>query len=537
MADRSNAKLELRFKDRVGIVADLSARIAKNGMNIASMEVARNAGVTHVYVEIEDTGRLPGETAFFDIFGDTADLEQIRVIDTLPHEERENRFRVVLDNVSDGVVSVDTAGRVTTINRVARRMLARHRESIIGLSVKELNLPDDTIQECLKGREVDHVKQDLITDEGRFQYFATGRPIRDSKNRVIGAVEIAKDMQEIRKLARSLTELPGRVRFGDIVGITPPIREAIAFAQKIAPTDAVVSIRGESGTGKELFARAIHTASGRKGPLIPVNCAALPEQLLESELFGYVGGAFTGGMRKGKPGLFEIARNGTLFLDEIADLSQSSQAKILRAIQEKAVRRVGGSEEIPIDVRILTATNKNLKKLVEKDAFRQDLYYRINVLPILIPALRDRRDDVPLLVEHFLLWLATRLDKSLQKTSPEAMRKLMGHDWPGNVRELKNVVERAAILNDRETIHADCIVFSHDLENGNGALAGTYPAAAARSLKEQIAAYERDIVRGALHEHKTIRKTARALGISHPALLKKLKKLGLHPVSQTTIGS
>ena len=320
-------------------------------------------------------------------------------------------------------------------------------------------------------------------------------------------------------------------------GDTTLIREAIAFAQKIAATEAVVTLRGESGTGKELFARAIHTASGRSGPFVPVNCAALPEQLLESELFGYEGGAFTGGKRQGKSGLFEIAGDGTVFLDEIAEMSPGSQAKILRTIQENAIRRVGGTEEIPIHCRVITATNRNLKRMVDENAFRNDLYYRINVLPIHVPPLRERLKDIPALVDHFLFQLAAGLGKTFQCFTPRALDKLSRHGWPGNVRELKNVVERAAIVCEDESVDVDSVLFSHELESGMG-VSGRRACRlqSGSSLKEQVGDFERELIHAALERAVSIRGAARTLRISHTALLKKMRKYGMGPVTNRTSG-
>jgi transcriptional regulator of aroF, aroG, tyrA and aromatic amino acid transport len=431
----------------------------------------------------------------------------------------------VLDNISDGVVSIDKDGNVTTINRVARHMLGCGDRGVVGMTVEALNLPDFQILKCLEGKKFSNVKKDLITATGRYHYFSTGRPIRDSEGQIIGAVEIARDMQEIKKLARSISD-PAKIAFSDIIGRHPAIEAAISFARKIAGTDTVVSIRGGSGTGKELFARAIHATAKLHGPFVPINCAALPEQLLESELLGYVSGAFTGGRKDGKPGLFEVAREGTVFLDEIGDMPPGSQAKILRVIQEKQVRRIGGSKEIPIRTRIITATNRNLERLVAQKKFRQDLYYRINVIPIHIPPLVERIEDIPLLVEHFMFQLAAKLDKPMHAITKEAMRKLMRHDWPGNVRELKNVVERAVFLADNDLIEMKCIVFSHEIGQG---LQKQPEIKNSRhlvhlSLKEQISTYEKQIVMETLQASRSIREAARCLGVSHTAVLNKLKK-------------
>lgn len=529
-----NQKIRLCFKDRIGIVADISNLIAANNINIVSMEVVRMSDEAHVYMEVEGTSHLGDPRKVIDILNRIEDVQEVHFIDTLPQQEREDRFRVVLDNISDGVVSIDREGKVTTINKVASRVYMCRPDDIIGKSIKSIDLPQYAILKCLDGSSLKNVKQNLITPRRRYQYISTCRPIRDASGMVVGAVEIAKDMQEVKRMAQTFSE-PSQISFSDIIGNNPAVKEAIAFAQKIASTDAPVSIRGGSGTGKELFARAIHTAGNRPGSFVPINCAALPDPLLESELFGYVGGAFTGGKKEGKPGLFEIAKDGTVFLDEIAEMSMPSQAKLLRLIQEGAVRRIGGSKEIPINARIITATNKNLERLVEEKAFRQDLYYRVSVLPIHIPPLNQRTDDIPVLVEHFLFQLTSKLGKKMPVFSTEAYHKLKEHDWPGNVRELKNVVDRAAILCERDAIDSDCIFFSHEMghhppHSSSNSTPGNL------SLKEQVAELEQEIIIKALTRNKTIRKTARTLKISHPALIKKMRKYDIKTVTQITAG-
>jgi PAS domain S-box-containing protein len=529
-------KLELIFKDRVGIVADISALIAQYGLNIVSMEVLREAERANVYFEAEQRTEIVARRQIFEILGRIPDLIEIRFIDILPQEERENRFRVVLDNISDGVVSIGKDGKVTTINKIALEALDRQTQQVVGQDVKTLNLPDHTILECLHGEVFNNVKKDLITHKGRFQYLSTSRAIRDSAGRIIGAVEIVKDVQEIKKLARSISTTE-EIVFGDIIGEHPAITAAISFARKIAEIDSIISIRGASGTGKELFARAIHSASGRKGSFVPINCAALPEQLLESELLGYARGAFTGGRKEGKPGLFEIAKQGTIFLDEIAEMPLRYQVKILRVIQDKCIRRIGGLSEIQIDTRIVTATNRNLEQRVEQKKFRQDLYYRINVLPIHIPPLRERSNDIPLLVEHFLFQLASKLGKPIQVILPDGMDKLLRHDWPGNIRELKNVVERAAILCDAEQIDIKNILFSHEIGQtvSPGTCQPVWEIPGAGSLKEKLAVYEIRMINDTLADSKSIREAARHLKISHTALLNKLKKHDIKMETKRTI--
>jgi len=525
--------MRLSYKDRIGIVADISKILARKNINIVSMEVVRKHDIAVVYMEIE--GHFLSEnthTIMVDL-KKTSDIQKINFIDTLPQEERENRFRVVLDNISDGVISVDREGKVTTINKVARVVYGCSPEKVIGRSIRNIDLPQYTILESLEGKNLKSVKQNLITDQGRYQYLSKYRPIKDASGLIVGAVEICKDYHEIKEMAQTYTE-PDQISFSDIIGRNPTIKAAIAFAQKIAPTDSPVTLRGSSGTGKELFARAIHMASNRPGSFVPINCAALPDTLLESELFGYARGAFTGGRKEGKPGLFETARDGTVFLDEIGEMSLTSQAKLLRLIQERAVRRIGDTREIPINARIITATNKNLEQRVKDKAFRKDLYYRVNVLPIHIPPLNQRLDDIPQLIDHFLFVLTNKLSKQMPRLTPRAYKKLRDHHWPGNIRELKNVVERAAILCEKNIVDIDHILFSHEMSRT------ALPVSAAStstqfSLKTQVANLEKQIIVNALKSEKTIRQAAKALEISHPALINKMKKYKIKKITQISV--
>jgi len=525
-----NLKMRLCYRDRIGIVADISQTIAANALNIVFMEVVRKDNKAVVYMEIE--GRLLADVidSILKCLKKTQNFQEINFIDTLPQEEREDRFRVVLDNIRDGVVSIDRDGNVTTINKVAARVYNCEPDKIIGHNIRNIDLPQYAILDCLEGQSLKTVQQNLITSQGRYRYISSCRSLRDTSGMIVGAVEITKDMQEIKQMAQTFSD-PGLISFSDIIGNNPAIKSAIAFAQKIATTDAPVALRGDSGTGKELFARALHMASNRTGSFVPINCAALPDPLLESELFGYVGGAFTGGKKEGKAGLFETAKHGTVFLDEIADMSLASQAKLLRLIQEGAVRRIGGSKEIPINTRIVTATNKNLERRVEEKTFRKDLYYRVSVLPIHIPPLNQRLDDIPLLVEHFLFALTSKLEEKMPVLTQQAYEKLKHHSWPGNIRELKNVVERAAIICENQSIDIDSIFFSHEMGHNTLPLTDKH-AKTHQPLKEQVAILEKKVIVKTLETYKTIRQSAKALKISHPALLNKMKKYNIQKITR-----
>lgn len=520
MASETNLKIYLRFHDRLGIVADVAAALAEKGANIAAMEVERYNQWADIFLEVEsgDHG-LDGER-ILSVMAPIPTLYQSRLIEILPREKREYRFRVVLDNISDGILSIDRHGNITTINRIAQAILDCNDREVIGKPLAVLGLPDNQLLGCLEAKTYTNRKCHLVTRQGRVRYLATGKPIIDSTGRVAGAVEIMKDMKEVRALAKAVHH-HADVTFSDFYGHSQAVEAAVVFAQKIAKNDSIVTIRGQSGTGKELFAQAIHTESGRKGPFVPVNCAALPEALLESELFGYVGGAFTGARKEGKPGLFELAMDGTIFLDEIGEMPLGPQAKILRTIQEKSVRRIGDSREIPVNARIITATNQDLEAMVAAKRFRQDLYYRINVLPIHIPPLQQRIEDIEALANHFLGRVNLGLGKPTQTLSPDALEKLENHHWPGNVRELKNVISRAAILCPSQRIDADHIILSHEMGSQT---AVPITAVSRQTLSDAVGAAEKACIIAALKKAPSIRSAAKTLTVSHTTLLNKIKK-------------
>jgi two-component system response regulator AtoC len=295
--------------------------------------------------------------------------------------------------------------------------------------------------------------------------------------------------------------------------------------RKIAEYKTTVLITGESGSGKELIARAIHFNSPRSNkPFIAINCSAIPETLLESELFGYVKGSFTGA-NKDKKGLFEEASGGTLFLDEVGDLPLSLQVKLLRAIQEEEIRRVGDTKTLKIDVRLITATLKNLGDEIKKGSFREDLYYRLNVLPIHLPPLRERKEDIPLLAETFLSRFSKEMDKKVKKLSPEALQFLTDYSWPGNVRELENTIERAMVLETEEELRPDSLPDSVRNVEVNPAIRA---AASELSIKKMMVIMEQELIKKALEKTGGNRTwAAKLLEISHRALLYKIKRYGL----------
>lgn len=521
-----NLKLQLLFHDRIGIVFDITKLTTSQGLNIVTMEVEPKDGLAKISLEIEQNDRQFDKQALFLLFSELPGLVSQTELIRLPQEKRQKWFRTLFDGMSEGIISVDAAGIINTINAVACRLLDQVYENTIGRHISEISPKDSILLECVEKRIPVSRRKLSVTGTGRVEFYGSAKPIHDSQGTFVGAVLIMKNLREVKEMVDAVST-PLAVTFDDFIGENPAVKNLITFARKIAETSTIVSITGESGTGKELFARAIHFESGRTGPFIPVNCAALPEQLIESELFGYVDGAFTDARKKGKAGLFEAAGDGTIFLDEIGDMPPGTQAKILRVLQENHVRRIGGFEEIPVGARVITATNRNLKDMVREKRFREDLFYRINVLTIQIPPLKERISDLPLLAQAFLRQFNLKLGKAEQMISSGAMARLYDYSWPGNVRELKNVIERAAVLSDSDTIGAESILLGHESAN-HGSQRTLDIARTGSSLKELLGSYEQEILLGTLNATSSIREAARKLRLSHTALLKKVEKYNLH---------
>jgi two-component system response regulator PilR (NtrC family) len=358
-------------------------------------------------------------------------------------------------------IALGKEGYRVTVAESGHEAVALLNKGSFDLVISDIRMPDMTGVEVL--RHVKEVSSETVvimitayasTETavealrlGAYDYITKPFKIEEVKNTIQHALEKNRLKQEVIHLKR---EFHGKHGLDSMIGKSRKMIELFEQIKAVARTHSTILITGESGTGKELVARAIHVHSLRQSePFVSINCGAVPETLLESELFGHLRGSFTGATANHK-GLFEVAHNGTIFLDEIAEMSPSMQVKFLRVLQEKKIRRIGATEEIEVDVRIIAATNKELEKMVEEKTFREDLYYRLNVIPIHLPLLRERREDIPLLVESFLVQANKRIGKAIAGISEEAIELLMAHDWPGNVRELENVIERAVAL---ETTH------------------------------------------------------------------------------------
>ncbi|HEX6080551.1 MAG TPA: sigma-54 dependent transcriptional regulator [Methylomirabilota bacterium] len=359
-------------------------------------------------------------------------------------------------------------------------------------------------------------------NRGAYDFFT--KPLKMDEFQVV--ITRALDRRRLQKQVKALRESqPGGVE--GLIGQSDALRRVVDMAHRTAPTDLTVLIQGESGTGKEVLARAIHRLSPREdGPFVPVNCAAIPEGLLESELFGHERGAFTGAVRA-RPGRFELAREGTLFLDEIGDMPLAMQAKILRVLQEREFERVGGTRTITADVRVIAATHRDLEAAVAQGTFRQDLFYRLQGVGLILPPLRDRIDDLPLLATHLLERAAQRLNRAPAVVSPEALRCLWTYGWPGNVRELQHVLEGAMVLSDG-VITPEHLPPAVRRVVPSRPAAESGPAPMGGSLDEALAEWERRMILDALQQTRGVQaRAAKILGVSERSLWYRIKKLGI----------
>ncbi len=548
------AVIHIKFVDRSGLGYDVFRvfeihRIEKIAMEVS---VASDMMIKFKYKHLNQ---------FEDLLADLRQIPGVLAVtpaSEMPYEVRENQLRVILNTVSDGILAVDQGGNVIQSNDAACALLGCEVNQIRGQSISDLLGEQSALEQTLHaGKRIEAFTGILPSNQGNRRYLGSSVPVTNMEGQVLGAVMTLKGEQQIQEILSAVRNGKKPVTFSDIVHQSKQMRRVIETASYVAHSTSTVLLRGESGTGKELFARAVHAESPRReGPFVAVNCGALPEALLESELFGYEPGAFTGATKTGKKGLFEQAHLGTLFLDEVGELPLTMQVKLLRVLQEGTIRRLGGENEIGVNVRMLAATHRDLEELVKRGEFREDLYYRLNVVPLWIPPLREHKEDIPILAQVLLGRMEQKVGRSGCSLTSEGIQWLMHQPWPGNVRQLENTLEGLLnMLPDGAAITADQLrswsevsgvgtggfgwrESERNIAQNTGAQEDDgfnwlgmfhsdkgerYP-----TLKEVTQAAEKALLHRVLREYPSTRKAGQVLGVSNTTVLNKMRTYHLN---------
>jgi transcriptional regulator with PAS, ATPase and Fis domain len=444
-------------------------------------------------------------------------------------------IKALIESVSTGVLVLDKNGIVIHLNRIGAQILGQDQGQAKGKHVTKIVDFRPVILDVLESGRGYLEKEVLIQSpsRGRLRFIKSAIVIRDKQSRLIGVIDTFRLVETMNRIHPKASKAKAKFSFSDIIGNQPVFLEAINLSRVAAQSDAPVLIEGESGTGKEMFAHAIHHASARaSGPLIIVNCSSLPHSLIESELFGYESGSFTGARKEGYQGKFEQADGGTIVLDEIGEMSLDMQAKLLRVLQDLSFTKIGGTKMITVDTRVIAATNKKLRDEIQKGTFREDLYYRLNVLRILPPPLRERLDDIPLLVSHFVTKNALHHGKIIPEVDKAVVEAFQEYPWPGNVRELENVIERAILIsrNNRITMRElpDYIFTSIQgkLQEKNQPKADPAPESDPELLDLE-SVEKRQVIKALKEAEGNISSCAKMLGISRNTLYRKMKQYSL----------
>jgi len=525
--------IQIDFVNCPGLGYEIFRLTDKQNVDKIAMEVIPKHGmVIHFQCEAEEQA--------LNLIADLRRVEHITAVvfrTQMPYQEKEIELRTILNSVSEGVLAIDKDGMISHINEVACKILHCKSEEALGVKVEKLVGEDPPILETLRFGQVYRLKERKIKRNGlTLQFLSSNIPIRNDQGKIIGAVSTIQDFQQVEKVILQATKSSQLMTFDDSIHQSQKMIRLIASARTVARNSSTVLLRGESGTGKELFATAIHAEGPRRNkPFIPVNCAALTESLLESELFGYEEGAFTGAAKGGKKGLFEQANGGTLFLDEIGDISPRLQVRLLRVLQEGTVRRVGGHKDISIDVRVIAATHRNLEEMIRLGEFRDDVYYRLNVIPLMIPPLRERKEDIPLLAQYLIRKICAKIDKPEVHLVKESVNILVAHKWPGNVRQLENTLERVINLIDTAEIRPEHLAAWADITEAVTSknigsisknqqtlhveipIAGDWPP-----LKDIVASVEKEVLTRVLKKHPSSRLAGQVLGVSNTTILNKI---------------
>ncbi|WP_442776992.1 sigma 54-interacting transcriptional regulator [Sphaerotilus montanus] len=503
-------RIDVFFTDRVGIAQEILATLAQRALDVSAVEVEP----PHVYLEAPALDAQGLEQLRGELLG-VAGVQSVSAVAMLPGARRRLYLDALLAAQEDPVLAVDAAGVVVVANAAAVSASGLAESALIGRALPGLTDRADTPR---AGSEV---------QLGGQSYLLESVALHEAGGAVAGAV---LTLHAPHRLGERLSALRnhGAGGFETILGDSPAIRQLKQRAARMAPVDAPLLIRGETGTGKELIAHACHAGSRRRDqPFFALNCAALPESLAESELFGYAGGAFTGALRGGKPGLLELADGGTLFLDEVGEMSAYLQAKLLRFLNDGSFRRVGGERELKADLRIISATHRSLEDMVAAGTFRQDLLFRLDVLQLQVPPLRERTEDILPLAQVFLERACAQIGRPRPRIGAAAAAALLAHPWTGNVRQLQNVVFRAVTLSEAPVIEPADLEF---VGSAPAPAADTSTAPAVEevgSLDDAVAGFEKALLQRLYRDHPSTRKLAERLRTSHSAIAVRLRKYGV----------
>jgi TyrR family helix-turn-helix protein len=508
-------RIDVRFVDRVGIAQEILAVVAKRRLNVVAVEVEP----PDIYIDVPelDATRLAElRQALLEVAG-VADATEV---DILPGTRRRLHLDAVLSSMADPVLTVDAWGAIIVANAAAAAVAGVPEAALTGVTLSELFGDPQLQKQLVDGGFRAPLREVMLHGE---PFLMDVRPVTDPANalegQAAGGVITLHAPRRIGERMHALLHM-GDAGFESIIGDSAPMRALKARAARVAAVDAPLLIQGETGTGKELIAYACHQTSTRRDtPFLALNCAALPENLAESELFGYMPGAFTGAQRGGKPGLLEMANHGTVFLDEIGEMSPYLQAKLLRFLNDGSFRRVGGDREIKVDVRIISATHRNLEQMVAERTFREDLFYRLNVLNLTVPPLRSRADDILLLARHFIERACAQAQRPACRLTAAANAALLTNPWPGNVRQLENVIFRAVTMSDKAILDVSDLEFAGSrVANCDAALGDV------RSWDEAVAEFEKTLLRRLYPLYPSSRKLAAHLKTSHTMVANKLRK-------------
>lgn len=489
-------------------------------------------GCLSIFAKVSD---MPSIALSMAVTMGQAIIKEIELLRTLGDLQFANRCQeAIIDSIFSGFMIIDSSGYIANINRQGAEIFGVDPSSSIGKHISEIVNSKPVVLDVMK-TGIGWTDREFFIDtkRGLLRLIKTAIPVKNASGEIVYVIETFREMKKVHEFATKVMGASAHFTFDDIVGNSPAISRIKDLAASISESDSTVLITGETGTGKEVFAQAIHMGSKRsKSPYIAINCGCIPRDLLESELFGYVEGAFSGASKGGKAGKFELAAGGTILLDEIGEMPLDMQVKLLRVLQDRKIMRLGGNKIIPINARIIVATNKNLEEEVKSGNFREDLYYRLNVIKIDIPPLRARKEDIIILANHFIKKVSSRLRKSVFSISPDAMLALAKYPWPGNVRELENAIERAVNICHSDTIEL-CDLPENISNYDNNETGGIRVRKKDYSLEVvSLRDIELEILKQALYSNKgNVTLAAKQLGISRTTVYNKIKKYRLYNYS------